>query len=405
MKLPPLNTKDHPFFNCGNPNCPICSKAYSFLKIKNKIIKLKENFSTDAVSPFVGRFDYPNINIGMLTPPEHEEDSWLYDAPKHWSMQNLQIPKIVDFRSSLINSRSKINVKSRNKFLELNQEVAMASKPVDVEVNLKDKPLLRMNFNNYTAPSGPQATIKKASLAENPKISNKVEKTFSDTDLKANDALIYLYKHHFDETFLSKILSVGTLGIGKNRKLVPTRWSITATDDALGKYLLKTIKDHNQINYSAFFGGYLGNYYLILSFPEVWSYELFETHIRNPQHYMTDYEPYEGRKYYAQNTAGGYYTVRLAILEKLNQIKKQGSCLALRFITGDYTLPLGVWVTREAARKTMSSRPIEFSSKELMLEYAKKLAKKRFNIDLNILLDKSILLKELKTQSKLTKFF
>jgi len=262
-----------------------------------------------------------------------------------------------------------------------------------------------MNFNNYTAPSGPQAEIKKASLTENPKISNKVEKTFSDTDLKANDALIYLYKHNFDETFLSKILSVGTLGIGKNRKLVPTRWSITATDDALGKYLLKKIKDHNQINCSAFFGGYLGNYYLILSFPEVWSYELFETHIRNPQHYMTDYEPYEGRKYYAQNTAGGYYTVRLAILEKLNQIKKQGSCLALRFITGDYTLPLGVWVTREAARKTMNSKPIEFSDRELMLTYAEKLIKKKFDIDLNILLDKSILLRKIKTQSKLTKFF
>jgi len=405
MKLLPLNTKGHPFFNCGNPNCPICSKAYSFIKIKNKITKLKENFSTDAISPFVGRFSYPNINVGILTPPEHEQESWLYDAPKHWSMQNLQIPKIVDFRSSLINSRSKINVKSRNKFLDLNQEVAMASKPVDVEVNLKDKPLLRMNFNNYTAPSGPRAEIKKASLTENPKISNKVEKVFSDTDLKANNALIYLYKHNFDENFLSRILSVGTLGIGKNRKLVPTRWSITATDDSLGKYLLKKIKDHNQINYSAFFGGYLGNYYLILSFPEVWSYELFETHASNPYHYMTDYEPYEGRKYYAQNTAGGYYTVRLAILEKLNQLKRQGSCMALRFITGDYTLPLGVWVTREAARKTMSSKPIEFSDRSLMLSYAKKLIKKKFNIDLNILLDKSILLRKIETQSKLTKFF
>ena len=119
---------------------------------------------------------------------------------------------------------------------------------------------------------------------------------------------------------------------------------------------------------------------------------------------MTDYEPYESRKYYAEETAGGYYTVRLAVLEKLNEMKKQGSVLALRFITGDYTLPLGVFVTREAARKSLQSKPIEFSSMELMLEYAKKLVKKKFNFDLNNILNKSVLLKNMKQQSKLINF-
>ena len=194
------------------------------------------------------------------------------------------------------------------------------------------------------------------------------------------------------------------MGIGKNRKLVPTRWSITATDDTLGKHLINKIKKFNEIDYSAFFGGYLGNYYLMLCFPEVWSYELFEMHVSNPKHFMTDNEPYEGRKYYAGNTAGGYYTVRLAALEKLNQMKRQGSVLALRFITGDYTLPLGVWVTREAARNSMQSKPIEFSSKELMLEYARKLIKKKFKCDLDIQLKQSILFKNIKQQSKLIKY-
>jgi len=404
MNLPKLNSKTHPFFNCGNPNCPICSKAYSFLKIKNRITKLKEAFSTDAISPFVGRFSYPNINVGILTPPEHEQESWLYDAPKHWSEQNFQIPRIIDFRSSLINSRSNLNIKKRNKFLELNQEIAMASKPVDVEVNLKDKPLLRMNFNNYTAPSGPQAEIKKASLTENPKISNKMEKVFSDTDLKANNALIYLYKSNFDENFLSRILSVGTLGIGKNRKLVPTRWSIVGVDSNLGNHLVSKIKDYQQSNYLAFFGGYLGNFYLILLFPEIWNYELFETHISNINHYMTDYEPYHGRKSYAQQTAGGFYACRIAILEKLEEMKKQASVLALRFITGDYTLPLGVFVCREATRKALNSKPIEFSSKELMIKYAKALVKKKFRYKLDCLLKNSILLKNINQQKKLHPF-
>ncbi len=409
MKLQSLNYKKHPFFNCGNPDCAICSKAYSFLKIKNKITTLKENFSTASIAPFVGRFSYPNINVGILAPPQPEEDAWLYDAPKHWSQENFTIPKIIDFRSSLINSRTNINIKARNKFLDLNQEIAMASSPVDTEITLKQKPSFRLNINEYTAPTGPKGILKKASLTENPKISSKVEKVFSDTDLKANDALIYLYEKNFDENFLSRILSVGTIGLKPNRKLVPTRWSITATDDTLGKNLTKEIKNYNETDYTAYFGNYLGNHYLILFFPEVWSYELFETYAGSKPFcglcsYMTDYEPYDGRKYYASETAGGYYTVRLAVLERLKQIKRQASVLALRFITSDYTLPLGVWVTREAARKSLLSKPIEFSSKELMLEYSKKLVKNKFNFDLDNLLRKSILLRNIKQQSKLTKF-
>ncbi|MCH8329401.1 MAG: hypothetical protein IIB81_03330 [Nanoarchaeota archaeon] len=399
MRLP---KSKHPLFNCGNPNCAVCNKAYSRLKVQNKIIK--KDFSSNAVAPFVGRFDYPNINVGILAPPDEIDESWLYDAPKYWAVHNFQIPQIIDFRSSLINSSFKANIRQKNKFLELSQETAMASSPTDIEINLEEKPSFRLNVDSFAAPTGPNAKLKKAKLTSNPKIHTKVQKVYYDTDLKANDALIYLYDNKFDENFLSRILSVGNLGIGKNRKLVPTRWSITATDDALGKHLLNKIKKYNEINYSAFFGSYLGNYYLILCFPEVWSYELFERHVSNPNNFMTDYESYGGRKYYAEETAGGYYTVRLAILEKLNEMKKHGSVLALRFITGDYTLPLGVWITREAARKAMQSKPIEFSSKELMLEYAKKLVKKKFGFDLDGILKNSVLLRDMKQQSKLVKF-
>ncbi|MBS3102309.1 hypothetical protein J4458_02585 [Candidatus Woesearchaeota archaeon] len=400
MKLPSL--KSHPLFNCGNPSCALCSKAYSRLKVEKKIIK--KDFQSDAVSPFVGRFNYPNISVGILAPPEETSEAWLYDAPKYWAVNNFQIPQIIDYRSSLINSSFKANIRQRTKFLQLSQEAAMSSKPTDIEINLEDNPKFRLNVDSIAAPTGPNAKLKGAKLTENPKIHTKVQKAHYDTDLKANDALIYLYENNFDENFLSRILSIGNLGIGKNRKLVPTRWSITSVDSNLGNYLVKEIKKYNQVNYCAFFGSYLGNYYLILLFPEIWSYELFETPVSDPEHFTTDYEFYEGRKYYADNTAGGYYTVRLAILEKLNEMKKQASVLALRFITGDYTLPLGVWVTREAARNAMSSAPIEFSSKELMLEYAKKLVKKRFNCDAGFYFKRSKIIREIKSQSKLMKF-
>ncbi len=402
MHLPKYSTKNHPLFNCGNANCPICAKAYSQLKIKK--MPLKESFSSQAVAPFIGRFGYPHINIGVLAPPMSEEDTWMYDAPRYWAANDFQIPKIIDFRSSLINSKTNIHIKKKEQFLELNQEVALASLPVPIDVELKKKPVVRVNFDNLMAPQGPQAEIEKAKLTQNPKIHTKVQKVHYASDMKAADALAYLYENKFDENFLSRIFSVGSIGLETNRKIVPTRWSIVATDSQIGDHLVSKIKKYSHTNYLAFFGGYLGNFYAIFFFPEVWNYELFETHISKPDHFMTDYEPYGGRKTYAEQTAGGFYACRLSISEKLNQMKRQGSVLALRFITGDYTLPLGVFVCREAARKALQNVPIEFSSKELMLDYAKKLSWKRFGIKIDNIIGGSILLKSIKGQSKLASF-
>ncbi|MDP2906805.1 MAG: hypothetical protein Q8O03_02595, partial [Nanoarchaeota archaeon] len=240
----------------------------------------------------------------------------------------------------------------------------------------------------------------------------KVDKVVSDTDLKATDAILYLYKNEFDENFLSRMLSIGTLGLKKNRKLVPSRWSITSVDDILGKNFINQIKDFPTANYQAYFGGYLGNYFLVLFLPEVWSYELFETYAPNASwntsgevQFMTDYEPYRGRKSYAENCVGGYYSNRVVIAEKLASMKRQASVLSLRFITGEYSVPLGVWCVREATRKAINSKPIEFASKELMLSYAKNLVKEKFNIEVDNILKHSILLKNIKQQSKLTQFF
>jgi hypothetical protein len=120
---------------------------------------------------------------------------------------------------------------------------------------------------------------------------------------------------------------------------------------------------------------------------------------------MTDYESYEGRKDYASSTVGGYYAARLGILERLLKMKKQASVLALRFITSEYYAPLGVWVCREATRKAMESKPLEFESKELMLNHAKLLIRKRFGYDAEILFNKSLMLSNLKNQKKLSSFF
>ena len=288
----------------------------------------------------------------------------------------------------------------------------MAHKPVDIEVELKKKIRFNLDYDNINSPMGPRAKLKNAIITENPNIHTKVDKVVSDTDLKASEAIDYLYKNNFDENFLMKLLSIGTLGLKKNRKLVPTRWSITATDDTLGKSLRDEILDYSSIDdYQLYYGNYLGNYYFILLFPDVFSYELFELYLPKSAWNQTDeiaiatdYEDVFGRKKYASNTVGGYYAARIGILEKLKELKKQASVLVIRFETPEYWASLGVWVVREASRKSLINEPFTFDSKQDLLDKTKELIFRMLKFRVDDVLSKSVLLKKLKQQKKLTSF-
>lgn len=369
----------------------------------------KTNFQGSSPAPFIGRFGYPNVNIGLLS-PQFSGDTSYYDSPKLWNRANFSINSIASLRYGLVNSQSTANVKLlQGRFLDIVQEVGMASRAVELEINLTKTPQLNVVPEKEIIPFGPRSEIKRAVITANPKIDKKVECVVRDTDLKAAPAILNLYNNGFEQNFLTKLISVGNIGLKNNRKLVPTRWSITAIDDTIGKTLIKETKDYPLGEYSAYFGGSWGNYYLLLFFPEVWSYELFETYLNQSVNhwskhgyaYSTDYENYGGRKEYAEETAGGYYACRLSVLEKMKSLKRQHSCLALRFITSEYTIPLGVWVCREAAKKSTQAQPLRFASQELLLQYAREFIERKFGFKLELLLEQSKLLKEKKTQKLL----
>src|SRR3989344_4756767 len=381
-------------------------------------IQVRNNFKKDffgtSPAPFIGRYGYPQVNIGVLS-PQIEGDTSHYDSPRFWSQKAFPIGTIASMRYGLVNSRTSWNIKDvrkQGRFSDLCQEVGMSSKAVEMEINLKHQPQLQLKPEKEIIPFGPQGEIIRAKITSNPKIDSRVERVVSDTDLKAAPAVISLYQKGFEESFLNKLISVGRVGLEKNRKMVPTRWSITAVDDTVGKQLITEVKDFPVGEYQVYFGGGWGNYYLLLYFPEVWSYELFETYLSlkaNPWSkgglaYSTDYENYEGRKNYAQETAGGYYACRLSVLEKMKELKRQHSCLALRFITSEYNVPLGVWVCREATRKSIKSTPLTFASQELMMQYATEFIKNKFGFDVTVLLNESKLLREKKEQKMLMEF-
>ena len=382
-------------------------------KIKD-IANISKFESNSPPSVFIGsKLRYPLVNIGILSPLERDENAWLYDNAKYWAENNFQINDVIKIRESLLNSRFKSTVhdsRLNKKFVQIAQEIALASKPVDIEIELKNKLNFEKQKDRVLIPHGLQANLKKAKITSNVRIHRKVEKVIND-EMKASESVNYLYKSKFDEYTLSKILSVGVLGLKANKKFVPTRWSITATDDIIAKNLIEKIKDYKWIeNYELFFGEFMGNQYLILLFPNVFSFELFELYLPgsswNPSNRIkasTDYESYFGRKSYASNTAGGYYATRLPILEYLNKLKRQACVLAIRIETPSYWASLGVWVVRESVRKALK-RKMEFVTREELIGNAKQIGKIKFNFDCTQILKRSRIMNEVLTQKKLVEW-
>jgi DNA repair protein NreA len=391
-------------------------KKISELKFKYKdfgnISKLDSN---SPPSVFVGsKLKYPTVNVGILSPLERDENAWIYDDAKYWANNNFQINDVLRLRDNLINSRFQSNVHdsgTNKKFVEIAQEIAIASKPVDLEIELKNKLNLDRKRDKILTPNGMRGNLKTAKITGNVKVHQKVDYVIND-EIKSSEGLEILYKNNFSEYTLSKILSVGVLGLKKNKRLVPTRWSITATDDTLGKLLLKKVRDFPIIeNSELFYGEFLGNQYLIMLFPDVWSYELFELYFPgsswNPSTEIkasTDFENFYGRKEYASATAGGYYASRLPIIEYLNSIKRQASVLVIRIETPSYWAGLGVWVVRESVRKALANK-MKFSNENELKESAKKISKIKYNFDNSEIMKKSILLNQMKTQKKLGEWF
>ena len=150
---------------------------------------------------------------------------------------------------------------------------------------------------------------------------------------------------------------------------------------------------------------------MILLFPNVWSYELFELYFPgsswNPTQAIkasTDFESFAGRKDYASATAGGYYASRLPIIEYLNKIKRQAGVLVIRIETPSYWAALGVWVVRESVRKALQKN-MKFASKEELLNAAKQIGNIKYKFDYGQILKKSRILEQIKTQRRLGEWF
>jgi len=349
--------------SCGLSYCPVLSRTRAQIKLKKvESSKVIEGSSPPAV--FVGRYGYPYVRIGASTPPLMGDTS-LYDYPENWL--SLKIDDVLDFRWSLITGFTVNQVRAvDNPLVESMRLMVMSVKPVDVYIEVSKPPRPVITFDEHLPPMGPRSPLEKVKLIGNPSIPKPIDTVVSDHDLEAEKAVLKLYFDGIPVSHIEKIFSIGALGVREQRRLVPTRWSITAVDYIISRNLLKSVKKYEVLGEIQVFEHRIhGNSFLAILYPEKWSYEWMEAwwsgSTWNPLSSSVvvegDYEDYKGRDTYP-GIGGCYYASMLATLEYLNRVKKQATAILLREIYPSFNIPIGVWFVRESVRAMFSKPPV-----------------------------------------------
>ncbi len=352
---------------------------------------------------FIGSYGYPNVYISPMVPPILGDTSIL-SMPEMW--RGIDIPKIIEYRSLLVRGMYKSNIYNveKGKIEELIRDFALAEKNVDADISFAKKPEMKIVLDENSQPFGPSAPIKDIEVG-NIRSDKKIEAAYSDVDMNAKEAILELYEKGEPVSKIQKALSAGLLGIGKKRKFVPTRWSITAVDDTISKEKINNAKNYDTIDSIQIYENVaLDNRWIILMVPGAWSYELIEAWYPNTTWNMggneisiySSFEFFEGRKSYAE-IGGCYYAARLAVSELFEKVKKQATTVILRETHPGYTLPVGVWNVREHVREALEKEPKRFDSLNEAFLYIKT----KLDIPISKWIENSRILKELLMQRRL----
>lgn len=340
---------------CGLPRCPISSRFHALHDTKPV-----SEYMGASPSVFVGTYGYPKVIGGPLM----INDS---DNPLDWVSRGLSIDDIVSIRSRTIRGGNEMTIQAPA--ADKVQEIALSSKPLDVEVAFTKPIQFDVSFDGDVTPVGLSGEMKKLDVIDNASVARVVDSCTSDTDLKAVDAARILFENGTDVYKITNLLTAGLLGLERNRRLVPTRWAITATDDMLCTSYKKDVLRLPALSEFEIYSATLhGNTLCFILIPSNdWRFEMVERWQKHSlwaddeESVVIDSEKGMTKRNYSP-IGGAYYAARLAVLEHLKKLGRCARVICLRDISGEYWAPLGVWVIREAAHKALSEKPFKVAT-------------------------------------------
>lgn len=360
---------------CGKRVCPLMVKFYARQK-SMPLVDMRDLAGSSPPGVFVGRYGYPKVDIGPLVPGEFG-DTTIMDRPEMWMGKS--IPDIVDFRYKLVRGKYRIDATDfarSGRVVDDVQELALSAAPVDVEARFRERPRGKLVLDDEVQPFGPSARLE-GFRKSNGRWERNLERGYYDTDMRAADAVLNAYRNGTYISEIQKAFSVGTMGAGSRRRFVPTRWSITAVDDIIGKDHLSRTRWYPPIDdFRVYHYEQLDNRWCVCLMPTTWRFELIEAWYPetswNPLGrnvvVIHSSEFFNGRTEYAE-IGGCYYASRMAVNELLEREKRTAGAVICREAHPGYVMPVGVWNVRENVRMALTGEPRRFDTLDRMFEY------------------------------------
>lgn len=330
---------------CGLLRCPVTSRFHA----RMKTVPSSDRYQGSAPSVFIGSFGYPDVRGGPLLVNDP-------DNPPDWLARGLSIDEVVGIRAGTIRGSS-----LPSRFESPLQEIALSQKPVDVEVVFERPVRFDLTFDGTVAPVGLTGSLRNMDVLDNASVDRAVDRVTSDTDLGAVESCTILRDADIDVYQIGKLMTAGLLG--RKRRFVPTRWAITAVDDAVSTELKRRISRNPAApEIQVFSGEVFGNRIVCILIPGDWKFEMIEIWGKHTlwggdtEAIVQDREGMKKSSY--SPITGAYYSARLAVTEYLARTGRVGRAIVIRSVSSEYWAPLGTWVIREASRRAMNSPAI-----------------------------------------------